>query len=149
MKTKNAAISIVTLMALLGACSSGHPYNKQTESNDKTIGMAPPASQSAAGIANGNATTYSWTSADSTLKMMSSSAAVENGKDSSRRFIRTADLKFRVKNAVRASYSIEDITRHFGGIVTYTHLYSDVERTTTIPVSEDSSLETTYYTMIN
>lgn len=38
--------------------------------------------------------------------------------------------------------------RH-GGFVTYTHLASNVENATTIPVSRDSSLETTYYHVTN
>ncbi len=146
MKTQSITVSALALMGFFAACNAAHPYNKQSESSDKAmaITLTPPVP----GQAGYNAPTYSWTSRDSVFTMMSSSAA-QGGKDSTRRFIRTADLRFRVKNAVKASYSIEDITRHFNGIVTYTHLYSDVERTTTIPVSEDSSLETTYYTMIN
>ena len=42
-------------------------------------------------------------------KFISSSAAVENGKDSTRKFIRTAELKFKVKSVVNATYAIEHI----------------------------------------
>ncbi|UXE68988.1 MAG: DUF4349 domain-containing protein [Chryseotalea sp. WA131a] len=80
---------------------------------------------------------------------ISSSAAVENGKDSTRRFIRTAELKFKVKSVIKSTYDIEDITNRQGGFVTYTNLTSDINNVTTIAVSADSTLETTYYTVTN
>ena len=45
----------------------------------------------------------------------SSSAAVETNKDSKRKFIRTAELKFKVKNVISSTYDIEDITNRHGG----------------------------------
>lgn len=88
--------------------------------------------------------------ADSTsTQLVSSSAAVEHNKDSSRKFIRVADLKFKVSNVVNATYAIEKITNDFSGFVTYTNLNSVIDNKTTIPVSADSSLETTYYTIVN
>jgi hypothetical protein len=80
---------------------------------------------------------------------ISSSAAVENGKDSTRRFIRTAELKFKVKSVIKSTYDIENITNRQGGFVTYTNLSSDINNVTTIAVSADSTLETTYYTVTN
>ncbi len=87
---------------------------------------------------------------DSTAnQFISSSAAVENGKDSDRKFIRTADLKFKVKSVVNSTYAIENITNQFGGFVAYTNLESSINNKTVIPVSADSSLETTYFTVSN
>ncbi len=80
---------------------------------------------------------------------VSSSAAVENGKDSTRKFIRTADLKFKVKNVIRSTYDIENITSRQGGFVTYTNLKSEINSQVTTPVSADSSLETTHYSVTN
>lgn len=40
-------------------------------------------------------------------KKISSDAAVEENKDSERKFIRTADIKFKVKNVADATYNIE------------------------------------------
>jgi len=88
--------------------------------------------------------------ADSTSNaFISSSAAVENNKDSTRRFIRTADLKFKVKSVIQSTYDIEDITNRQGGFVTYTNLASNINNVTNTAVSADSSLETTYYTVTN
>jgi len=88
--------------------------------------------------------------ADTTVNtVISSSAAVENSKDSSRKFIRTADLKFKVKSVVQSTYDIESITARQGGFVTFTNLTSEIANVTNIPVSADSSLETTFYTVTN
>lgn len=88
--------------------------------------------------------------ADSAAKsFISSSAAVENNKDSVHRFIRTANLKFKAKSVIKATYHIEDITNQQGGFVTLTKLTSNIDNFTTIPVSADSSVETTYYTVSN
>ena len=88
--------------------------------------------------------------ADSTSStIISSSAAVENSKDTTRKFIRTADLKFKVKSVIKSTYDIENITGSHGGFVTYTNLASNIDNVTNIAVSADSSLETTYYTVTN
>lgn len=81
--------------------------------------------------------------------MVSSSAAVENTKDSTHKFVRTADLKFKVKSVVNATYDIENITNQLGGFVTFTELNSNIDNTTTTAVSADSSLETTFFTVEN
>src|SRR5665647_1186990 len=74
--------------------------------------------------------------ADSTSNaFISSSAAVENGKDTTHKFIRTADLKFKVKSVIKSTYNIEDITNRQGGFVTYTNLTSNIDNVTNIAVS--------------
>jgi hypothetical protein len=81
--------------------------------------------------------------------MLSSNAAVEAGIDPSRKFIRTADLKFKVKNVAASTYRIEEITSVFGGFVTYTHLSSNIDHHQIDQISADSSLESTYFTVVN
>ncbi|MEO6685982.1 MAG: DUF4349 domain-containing protein [Dyadobacter sp.] len=78
----------------------------------------------------------------------SSSAAVEN-KDSNRKFIRTADLKFKVKSVMNATYEIEDLINRNEGFVTFTNLRSTVDNFSITAISPDSSLETTHYTVTN
>jgi hypothetical protein len=80
---------------------------------------------------------------------VSSSAAVEKNQDTSRKFIRTADLKFKVLSVIRSTYDIENITNRQGGFVTYTSLNSNIDRVTITVISADTSLETTYYTVTN
>ena len=73
---------------------------------------------------NDNKEQYSSTN-DTTINNISSSAAKQNNKDSTRKFIRTADVKFRVKNVIDVTYSIENICDKEGGFVTYTNLSSN------------------------
>lgn len=78
----------------------------------------------------------------------SSNAAV-TGTDTSHRFIRTADLAFRVKDVVHATLGIEDIVKAHGGWIASTRLRSEPRGTRTIPVSEDSLLEVSRYELMN
>ena len=88
--------------------------------------------------------------ADSTaVAMVTSSASVENKNDSTHRFIRTADLKFRVKSVIKSTNYIEEITARQGGFVTYTNLTSNVDDFESKSVSRDSILITTRYTVTN
>lgn len=86
------------------------------------------------------------TTADSTA--ISSSAAVVD-KKSKQKFIRTADIKFKVKNVVKSTYAIENATQKFGGFVTYTNLQSTIHDQLKTKISQDSTLETTKYTVEN
>ena len=137
MKPQTKFISIAVIIVLFAACASNHK-NRQGE-EDKTIGMPPPAGSQS------NASGYN----SSKNLMMSSTAAVQNDDDTLRKFIRTVDARFRAKDVIKASYTIEDIVRHFGGIVTYTDMRSNVDNVTSTPISADSLLETTYYTTVN
>ncbi|MBP1222706.1 DUF4349 domain-containing protein [Flavobacterium sp. 1355] len=84
--------------------------------------------------------------ADSTI--VSSSAAVEK-KDSKQKFIRTADLKFKVRNVAKSTYAIENAVQKFGGFVTYTNLQSTIHEQIKTKISQDSTLETTKYIVEN
>ncbi|MEA9414410.1 DUF4349 domain-containing protein [Flavobacterium sp. PL02] len=87
-------------------------------------------------------------SSTSTSDIVSSSAAVEK-KDSNHKFIRTADIKFKVKNVAKSTYAIENATVKFGGFVTYTNLQSTVHDEIQTKISQDSTLQTTKYSVIN
>jgi Domain of unknown function (DUF4349) len=80
--------------------------------------------------------------------MVSSSAAVEP-KNSDRKFVRTADIKFKVKNVANSTYAIENTTNKFGGFVTYTNLQSSIIDKSETKISQDSTLEITNYRVEN
>jgi len=84
---------------------------------------------------------------DST-SVVSSSAAVQP-KNSNRKFVRSADIKFKVKNVAKSTGVIEDATKEFGGFVTYTNLQSNISDEDKTKISPDSSLVTTKYTVEN
>jgi len=83
-----------------------------------------------------------------TTNTISSSAAVEP-KNSDRKFVRTADIKFKVKNVANSTYAIENTANKFGGFVTYTNLQSTVSDKQETKISQDSTLEITKYTVEN
>jgi hypothetical protein len=80
---------------------------------------------------------------------VSSSAAVENKNDSNRKFVRTADLRFKVKNVIKSSYDIEAIVGQQGGFITSTELHSEINDTQKERISRDSILEMTRFSVIN
>jgi hypothetical protein len=126
-------------------------FSCATNSAQKEQKQKSPAFKNESGVASG---TYEWSGDKSALKsdstrFISSSAAIENNKDTSRKFIRTAELRFQVKNLIKSSYAIEDITSRFGGFVAYTSLNSTIDSKTLIAVSRDSSLETIHFTSTN
>lgn len=93
---------------------------------------------------------YEEESADAkmTTDTISSSAAVEK-EGSTRKFIRTADIKFKVKNVPQSTYTIENITNKFGGFVTYTNLQSTIIDEFETKISLDSTLQTIRYNVEN
>lgn len=94
------------------------------------------------------ATTEETTEASDTTDSFSSSAGVVDLK-SNRKFVRTADVKFKVKNVAKSTYAIEDATSKFGGFVTYTNLESNIYDENKTKISQDSTLVITKYKVEN
>ncbi len=90
---------------------------------------------------------YASEKTDST-SVISSNAAVEP-KKTNRKFIRTADFQYKVKDVVKTTYNIESTTSKIGGFVTFTELKSTVNDKSETRVSQDSILETTKFTVEN
>ncbi|MBC5862580.1 DUF4349 domain-containing protein [Flavobacterium turcicum] len=88
------------------------------------------------------------TSSSGSTNILSSAAAVEP-KNSDRKFVRTADIKFKVKNVPISTYIIENATTKFGGFVTNTNLQSTISEKNEVKISQDSTLEITKYTVEN
>ncbi len=118
---------IPTLFVLLFSCQSGSKESADYSTADSVSLLAD----------------------SSAVAAFSSSAASENNKDPAHTFIRTADLKFKVQDVVRSTADIEQITVQQGGFVTFTNLASEKENVTTVPVSKDSALETTWFGVTN
>lgn len=70
-------------------------------------------------------------------------------RDSTRMFVRTAEMKFRVKDVFDASKQIEGIVTKENGFIIYTNLSSDIDNTNLTSISRDSSLETIEYKLSN
>ncbi|RFS16633.1 DUF4349 domain-containing protein [Emticicia sp. C21] len=68
---------------------------------------------------------------------------------SQRKFLRTADMQFKVKDVRKSSEQIEDLTNKYGGFVTYSHMHSDEQEKKTVIISEDSLLNISLVTVEN
>jgi len=79
----------------------------------------------------------------------SSLAAVVDPRDTLHVFVRTADLRCRVPDVVRGTYSVEDIVRRNGGYVAHTELRTSVARTERITIAADTALERSWSTVHN
>ncbi|MFL5728508.1 MAG: DUF4349 domain-containing protein [Cytophagaceae bacterium] len=130
-------IAVFMVMTLLSCSKHEREDSKSTMDYENRISMDSTAASS------------SPSDAATSSQRLSSSAAVENNKDTLRKFIRTADLKFKVKNVINATYEIEDITRRFGGFVSYTSLSSTTQYQNTIRISKDTSIQSTHFTVEN
>lgn len=73
----------------------------------------------------------------------------KNLQQPTRKFIRTADLKFKVKNVSKSTDAIENATRKYGGFVASSALESTINKQFSTKISQDSTLETTRYTVEN
>lgn len=132
MKTnqKIVLLSTIVLLSMIFACkeseaSADISYDSQTEAMEETVEET-----------------------EDVAKVASSSAA-EEPKNTNRKFLRTADIKLKVKNVANSTKNIENATNKFGGFVTYTNLESNINEKTETRVSQDSILETLKYTVTN
>jgi hypothetical protein len=127
----------ITFALILWSCSQEHKTERTSE--DQSVESPVDAKL---------ATTES-KAKDDASESISSSAAVETKNNGNRKFIRTADLKFKVKSVLKATYGIEDIVGRQGGFVTYTNLYSTIDYVNSTAISAHSTLETTHFTVLN
>ena len=131
---KNSKIGVaLVLLALSFSCKDAGPKNeKSMKESSASESVEAPAE-----------------SVDAEANEATSSSAAAEPKNSKRNFIRKADIKFKVKNVPKSTYAIEDATTKFGGFVTYTNLESNIASTDNTRVSQDSTLITTKYTVVN
>jgi hypothetical protein len=124
------AIHFAVACLCLGACSSNKEYYEQKDKSAASLEAGEKAVMDSVATANG---------------FISSSAAQVTRRDSARKFVRTAEMRFKAKDVQRSTYFIEDIISRHNGFVTLSNLHSTVSYTNKTAVSADSSLETTYY----
>lgn len=115
--------------------------NVKAEEMTRMAETASPAEKSSAPSGDNNSDDFS--------KMVSSSVAEVGKADSTRKLVRTADIRFRSLDVVETSYSIEDLVRKYDGFVQSSALSSEVTETTTKPISADSLVESTTYHLSN
>ena len=88
--------------------------------------------------ANNNAIEYG--------SIISSKAAIISSIDSTKKFIRIAQIKSKVSNVVKSTLNIENATVKHGGFVTSSLLQSNTNKTEVVEKNNDSLQENIYYT---
>jgi Domain of unknown function (DUF4349) len=128
MKTvQNVGLALL-VVGLAISCKKEESASVEEATTESKVGAAPNSAESES--------------------IISSNAAVEP-KKSNRKFIRTADIKFKVKNVPQSTYVIENATNKFGGFVTYTNLQSTISDKDEVKISQDSSMVTTKFIVEN
>ena len=122
MKSLKLPFSLILILAIF-SCNSAH---KETES--KSMVEAESVSDSAYSSIKSNAT---------------------NPSDTTKKLIKEAELKFKVKNVYQASSKIENVAVRYHGLLTYTNLNSQIDKEEVSEISDDSQLVTVFYTVSN
>lgn len=141
MKTISKIYLLGLAIALVQGCGADRKSKQEESAKMDMIATEAPASIGSAeekALLDSVAMPYVFSSASKVGKI-----------DSIKKFIRTADIKFKVKNVEKSTYRIEDIVNHFDGFVTYTHLNCRVNYTESFRVKEDSLLQRMHYVVEN
>ena len=169
---KNTKIGIIAIMVIL-MCSCARSGDKNYEEekqlsenvmNDMKFEKESMSNNSMSidegfeeeSVSTNLTSTYLW-AANSTSAYLpfspktyiSSSAAIENQNDTNRNMIRTVNIRFKVKDVIKATYEIENIVVNHNGFVENTNLESRINSTKETFIKEDSVLVTTYYSVLN
>ena len=87
---------------------------------------------------------------DSSITQSNKANDLEDKPDlPNRTFLKTADIKFKVKDVVSSTYNIENICSTQGGFVTSSNLESIIGNKESVRISEDSSVEISTYSVSN
>ena len=141
MKNSKLGIFTIVVILMLSCSQSRERYSAQVAEVNLSMLMEEPSlveKESFSDNQNYSPETY-----------ISSSAALENSSDTTKRMIRTANIKFKVKDVIKATYNIENIIVKNSGFVENTNLTSQIDYTKEAAIKEDSTLLTTYYTVSN
>ena len=133
---------------LLVACSAQYedkaPYMEEAEYTEE---IADQLEANRAKLRSGHSDVVPQSRVKNNLYIHSIAAKVN--QDTSKKFIRKANMKFRVREVELATYQIENSVQKFAGYVSYTHLSTEVTSSYNIQVAKDSLMEVTYYNVVN
>ncbi len=119
-------IIVAAVLWMFNACKEAGGKNAAAESGTASIENAAPA--------------------DSVETQI---AALSDGKPANRKFIRTAEVNFRVNDVQQVAARIEGMVHSASGFLVYQHLSNQVNQQSVTALSRDSSLETIQYTVLN
>jgi hypothetical protein len=139
---------IICLIISILACQNKDSNSKDVEVNLKDIQLPQESKTNA--TSNDNILSKAKKEMVGDVPIFFSSAAARHQSfDSSKQFVKTAILKFRVKNVMQSSLRIEDIVLKNKGYVTFSEVKTESEHRTSYKISNDSLLETISYVLGN
>jgi hypothetical protein len=134
---------VVALGATLLACAKQESRSQASMEAASPAAAAAPVADTAAEAAGGGLARTRSEAPDET--QLTSSAATYT--DAQRKFIRTAQANFRVKDVYQAALAIEDAVAAQGGFVTGNEITADVQNTTRQSIGGGKLVELAEYTV--
>lgn len=143
------SISIILGVCLLLSCSNKSSKGEHQASDMSESTASAASAETEANIAFTPPTILQETSVSSSQSnFISSLAASTSNDDGVHKFIRTAQMKFRVKDIPKATYTIENIIIKNNGFIIHSTINNENSYSTTTNISNDSSLVTHYSNLI-
>jgi len=130
---------VLALGATLLACAKQEPDSRASMEAASPAAVAAPAAD-----ATGGAESRAGSQAPSEAQLTSAAATYT---DAQRKFIRTAQASFRVKDVYAAALAIEDAVAAQGGFVTSNDITADVQNTTRQTIGNGKLVELAEYTV--
>ncbi|PXV64681.1 uncharacterized protein DUF4349 [Dysgonomonas alginatilytica] len=139
-----------SISIILGACFLLSCSNRSSKAEHQTSDISESASaETEANIAfTPSATLQETSTSSSQSNFISSLAASTSNDDGVHKFIRTAQMKFRVKDIPKATYTIEDIIIKNNGFIIRSAINNENSYSTTTNISTDSSLVIHYSNLV-
>jgi Domain of unknown function (DUF4349) len=141
---KISAIVLSTSL-LLNACGASKSEMEAKEEAYKQDAISSTSESST--IGNGDATDNSLKKEDASKNSTTKDKVASWKFDSTRSFIRKADMHFRVKNVKETTFDIEEIVAQHHGYVTTSNLESNINYKNSVRINKDSVKEELHYTV--
>ena len=141
---KSIQIIILVSFSLFLSCGQKEKFNQQQNNDENVVEQSVPAdTKYEIGLSENSASRE--IAATTKLKpqfsnFINSGAALTINDDATHKFIRSAQLRFMVKNVSDATYSIENITLENKGFIINSSISSIVNDISTINISSDSAV---------
>ncbi len=138
MKYTIKPISIIAGICLLLSCSNKSQRETSAQLNEEVYAIDALSEEKAPATQSNTSTPINFIS----------SFAATNYDDGIHQFIRTVQMKFRVKSVPEATYTIEDIITKHKGFIIRSAISNENSYSTTTNISKDSSLVTYHSNLI-
>jgi putative ubiquitin-RnfH superfamily antitoxin RatB of RatAB toxin-antitoxin module len=140
-------LSFAFLSAIILGCGNNQSENEDISSQAfPRISSQEKATENSEQVSDEEPAPPEMAEADRKGTILANNAAIPT---QARAFMRSAELRFRVKNVKNATDRIEGLTRMYGGFISRSEEQSQIAHVSSAPISNDSLLEKTLFTVSN